>query len=94
MADSRGYVLLAKGGSDAGVKWRYRVVCKDGAFVRHGIELTSPLLFNLPWHSIVEVKGFITGDIRAFSDFHDWLYCMIFVIGDGLIGRLGQRLGE
>ncbi|CAN0109949.1 unnamed protein product [Scytosiphon promiscuus] len=55
VADSVGYVLLAKGGASAGAKWRYRVVCRDGAFVRHGIELTSPFLFNLPWHSVVEV---------------------------------------
>ena len=56
VADSLGYVLLAKGGADAGVKWRYRVVCRAGAFVRHGIELTSAFLFNLPWHSVVEVS--------------------------------------
>ena len=56
VADSVGYVLLAKGGADTGVKWRYRVVCRDGAFVRHGIELTSAFLFNLPWHSVVEVS--------------------------------------
>ncbi|CAM9277747.1 unnamed protein product [Hapterophycus canaliculatus] len=55
VADNVGYVLLAKGGASAGTKWRYRVVCRDGAFVRHGIELTSPFLFNLPWHSVVEV---------------------------------------
>lgn len=57
VADSVGYVLLAKGGADTGVKWRYRVVCRDGAFVRHGIELTSAFLFNLPWHSVVEVSS-------------------------------------
>eukprot|EP00752_Nemacystus_decipiens_P003286 g3041.t1 len=55
VVDSVGYVLLAKGDATTGVKWRYRVVCRDGAFVRHGIELTSPFLFNLPWHSVVEV---------------------------------------
>lgn len=55
VADDVGYVLLAKGDGSAGAKWRYRVVCRDGAFVRHGIELTSPFLFNLPWHSVVEV---------------------------------------
>lgn len=56
VADSVGYVLLSKGGASAGAKWRYRVVCRDGAFVRHGIELASPFLFNLPWHSVVEVS--------------------------------------
>ncbi|CAM9305440.1 unnamed protein product, partial [Sphacelaria rigidula] len=35
--------------------WRYRVVCRQGALVRHGIELSSPPLFTLPWHSVVEV---------------------------------------
>ncbi|CAM9531416.1 unnamed protein product [Ectocarpus sp. 4 AP-2014] len=55
VADDVGYVLLAKGDGSAGARWRYRVVCRDGAFVRHGIELTSPFLFNLPWHSVVEV---------------------------------------
>lgn len=57
VADSTGYVLLARGGLETGAKWRYRVVCRDGAFVRHGIELTSPFLFNLPWHSVVEVRN-------------------------------------
>lgn len=56
VADQVGYVLLAKGGADTGAKWRFRVVCRDGAIVRHGIELTSPPLFELPWHSVVEVR--------------------------------------
>lgn len=55
VASSVGYLFLAKGGPEAGVKWRYRVVCRHGAFVRHGIELTSAFLFPLPWHSVVEV---------------------------------------
>lgn len=58
VVDSVGYVLLAKGGARTSAKWRYRVVCHDGAVVRHGIELTSPVLFNLPWHSVVEVCSF------------------------------------
>ena len=66
-----GYVLLAKGDASTGVKWRYRVVCRDGAFVRHGIELTSPFLFNLPWHSVVEVSSvlsfFLSGPFRPSS---------------------------
>lgn len=57
VADSMGYVLLAKGGPDAGRRWRYRVVCREGAIVRQGLELNSQELFSLPSHSIVEVSG-------------------------------------
>lgn len=56
VADESGYLLVAKGGADAGAKWRYRIVCRDGAFVREGVELTSRNLFNLPCQSIVEVS--------------------------------------
>eukprot|EP00903_Cladosiphon_okamuranus_P021371 g19641.t1 len=55
VADSVGYVLLAKGGADVGKRWRYRVVYRKGAIVRHGIELDSPIVFSMPSHSVVEV---------------------------------------
>lgn len=56
VVDSSNHLLVAKGGPEVGQRWRYRVVCLDGAFVRDGMELTSPYLYNLPFQSVVEVS--------------------------------------
>ena len=41
---SDNHVLCATGDATMSARWRYRVVCSDGAYVRGGLELSSPHL--------------------------------------------------
>ncbi len=50
-------LTICPGGALMGARWRFRVVCTDGAFVREGEELTSARICVLPCLSIVEVEG-------------------------------------
>ncbi len=49
-------LIVCPGGALMGARWRFRVVCTDGAFVRQSAELTSTRLCILPYLSIVEVE--------------------------------------
>jgi len=42
--------------SALGSLWRFVVVCRDGAFVREGLELASPHLYTLARHAVFEVR--------------------------------------
>ncbi len=55
-AGSSNALTVCPGGALMGVRWRFRVVCTDGAFVREGAELTSIRICVLPYLSIVEVE--------------------------------------
>ena len=41
---------------DVGHAWRYVVVCRDGAYVRRGLELASTHAFTLPKDAVFEVR--------------------------------------
>ncbi len=55
-AGSSKALIVCPGGALMGARWRFRVVCTDGAFVREGAELTSTRVCVLPYLSIVEVE--------------------------------------
>ena len=40
---------------DVGHAWRYVVVCRDGAYVRRGLELASTHAFTLPKDAVFEL---------------------------------------
>ena len=42
--------------SRLGAQWRYVVVCRDGAFVRRGLELASSHLYTLQRDAVFEVR--------------------------------------
>lgn len=43
-------------GGELGARWRYVVVCRDGAFVRRGLELASAHLYTLARDAVFEVR--------------------------------------
>ncbi len=55
-AGSSNTLAVCPGGALMGARWRFRVVCSDGAFVREGTGLTSTHICVLPYLSIVEVE--------------------------------------
>ena len=52
---SDNHVLCATGDATMSARWRYRVVCSDGAYVRGGLELSSPHIYTLAHQAIMEV---------------------------------------
>ena len=64
---SDNHVLCATGDATMSARWRYRVVCSDGAYVRGGLELSSPHIYTLAPQEI----------IRAITEMHPELLRLI-----------------
>lgn len=48
-------VVVCPGDATTSARWRYRVVCGDGAYVRSGLELSSPHIYTVSHQAIMEV---------------------------------------
>jgi hypothetical protein len=49
-----GMIIVAEGDYLIGAFWRFQVICRDGAYVRRGLDLTTEHVCTEPMGSIVE----------------------------------------